>query len=807
MKDLAAAKLEKLNSAATSDAIPGRGLYTEEARNARLQFLKDRTGLSLESMRTTRLESADLRGNIENFIGGIEIPVGLAGPLLIKREGEADSVAYAPVATTEGALISSITRGAKAASLSGGIFAKAIRQRMTRAPMFEMKSISEAVRFSEHALSRFSDIQSLIKKRSNFSKLIEIEPVIIGRSVHLCFIYETGDAAGQNMTTICTMSVCTWLIDDIQQNCGIEVVEFVLEGNLSTDKKASHRSAIRGRGTQVIAECKIPHAVLLSTLKVTPEQMVKIYNRGISANVYAGMQAFNVNVANIVAGIFAATGQDIACTHESSIAQLHLEIDGGDLYASLTMPSLIVGTVGGGTRLSAQNEMLQLLGCEGAHQSARLAETICAFALALDLSTLAAMVGGQFASAHERLGRNKEQLWLKHEELNDQFFTEVLKPRFPDAHRFSARTIPMRAGDSLVIESASQVTKRLCGLFPFEVEISGPSGNMKIPVLLKVKPTDREVILATELMASLCNNELAHAYKAHAEVNPFIGCHLREMKIYEETDPRFTEIAPKFYGNIRDDRREVFILAMEYFAPTEEIPFLGHPSKWSEAHLHAAIDGIAAYHSLWLGKEAELQSKEWISSIPTPEALSRSTTFWTALAKHGRQEFSEWLSERDFEIHWQIIHSLKEDPQAWQALAKSPRTLIHNDFNPRNITFKRSDSNELKLCAYDWELATIHLPQRDLAELLSFTLDSNTTWDELQHYLTHHREKLEQASQVKFDAREWQQGFELCLKEFLITRLSMYFVAHTHRVCDFLPRTYRTTHHLLALLAAKKGRA
>lgn len=779
-------------SSELSASIPDRGLYSEAARLNRLRFLRESTGLNLESLEETRIEADSLRGNIENMIGTVEIPIGVAGPLLVNRQNE-EALLYAPIATTEGALVSSISRGARAASLCGGITARAIRQRMTRAPMFELESIDHAIRFAEKIQTKIEVLREITRKHSNFSQLIELDPVVVARTVHLRFVYETGDAAGQNMTTVCTANACEWLLREFSNDSSISIVDFALEGNLSTDKKVSYRSAISGRGTQVVAECAISRKVLMEVLKVTPEQVLRIYYRGTSAALYSGILGFNINVANVVAGIFTATGQDIASVHESSTAQLHFEPRGDDLYASLTMPNLIVGTVGGGTRLKTQGEMLELLGCRGENGSARLAEAICAFALALELSTTAAIVGGQFAKSHERLGRSKEKNWLKRDQLKQPFFQSIIESRNPETRVLSVIERPdFKMGDSLVVESASQVTKRLCGIFSFELDVTENGARKILSVVVKAKPIDQEVILATEMMGSLCGESLARAYRAAKAVNPFVGCHIREIKLYEQTDRRFTDIAPVFYGAISDDRSETYVLMIERLENLSHFDSADLSGNWDHGNLAAAIEGIAGFHSIHLGREGELANQDWIGPIVTAKTLTSAGPLWESLALHGRTEFAEWFTEDDFENHLKWMRSFQD--------YATSKTLIHGDFNSRNIALRQSDTGETRLCAYDWELATIHVPQRDLVELLSFTLGVSCTGEELLYFIEQHRHALERRSGRSLGAHDWLKDFKRALEEFMVTRLAMYFVAHTHRHCAFLPRVYRTARHLHALL-------
>ncbi|MGG2464095.1 hydroxymethylglutaryl-CoA reductase [Streptomyces sp. RGM 3693] len=386
--------------------VPARGIYTEPARLQRLNWIRSITGLGLHSMEHTRLDAGRLTGNIEGFVGSVEIPVGLAGPLLFRGENVQGEI-YAPMATTEGALVSSVTRGSLAVSMAGGVSTCAISQRMTRAPVFAFSRMSAASLFASTVTQYLGDLRAVIRQVSKHAELISIEPVLLGRTVHLKFTYTTGDAAGQNMTTICTWHACQWILEQPHLIDGRELDSFIIEGNTSGDKKASSQRMTEGRGIRVTAECVLPEGIIKRVLNTTPDELVMGYHHIASGAVHGGALGSNANTANIVAAIFAATGQDIACVHESSVGQFILERASAGVYASITLPGLALGTVGGGTHLPAQHELLEMMGCTGKGSAARLAEIIAGFALALDLSTVSAAVSGHFASSHERLGRNR----------------------------------------------------------------------------------------------------------------------------------------------------------------------------------------------------------------------------------------------------------------------------------------------------------------------------------------------------------------------------------------------------------------
>jgi len=384
--------------------LPGRTQHSEQGRQSRLSFIRSETGATLEHVARTRLVAETLNRNIESFIGSVEVPVGLAGPLLFHGQHVQGHV-FAPMATTEGSLVASTIRGAAAMTAAGGVETRVLGRHLSRVPLLQMNRLQDAVFLADWVKFHFDEVRAQTLPISRFADLKSIEPHILGREVHLHFMYETGDSAGQNMVTGCTWQACHWIIEQMKERFGIPVVRYMIEANLSSDKKVTYNAWIQGRGTRAVAECRLSRDVTQRFLHVTPEQLVRGFHALSRGAVASGMIGNNVNSANMVAAIFTATGQDIGSVHESSMAQLSVELeDGGEMvYATLHMPSLLVGTVGGGTSLPGQKECLQLMNAAGVGGSERLAEIICGYALALDLSTLAALSSDEFASAHHPL--------------------------------------------------------------------------------------------------------------------------------------------------------------------------------------------------------------------------------------------------------------------------------------------------------------------------------------------------------------------------------------------------------------------
>ncbi|WP_419811376.1 phosphotransferase [Bacterioplanoides sp.] len=773
--------------------VPARGLYTEEARQERLAFARETTGATLSEVEHIRLDPKALVSNIEALIGSVEIPVGIAGPLQILGD-HANGLFYAPMATSEGALLASATRGATAISRSGGVRVKVLGQRMLRVPVFVLADLSSALFFAEWVQDHQQEIAAQTRKYSNYANLVEVHAELMGRSVHVQFVYETGDAAGQNMTTTCTWQACQWILAQMQSFPGIEFENFLIEANLSNDKKVTYNSYLRGRGVRVLAETLLTDDVCQRVLKVSARQLFTAYNQFVGGSIAAGMVGININIANTIGAMFTATGQDIACVHESAIGQLHMELtEEGNVYATLRLPSLVVGTVGGGTSLPQQKECLELIGCAGPGCAHKLAEVIAGFCLALDISTLSAIASDQFARAHEKLGRNRPVEWLKLGDLNEAFFTDALaQAGYRDASVNELQPLSLSSkGSSIITELTAHKINKLVGHFPFSaITEQGDSYDL----MVKVKPLDDEVILMLNSMASMCDARLAHAYNEFKNQLGFKQCHRRELAVMAQTDERFTRFAPKTYHTWEDSSREAYVIVQEYLNDLELMDSADDTSGWGIEHFNAAVDGIAQVHSIWYGREQELQAFDWLVDAPTTDTMTEKMRLWEMLGAHAQQEFPEWFSDEDMVRYRDRIYAM----ESWYPkLDSMKKTLTHNDFNPRNIAFRRDENNQLTLCAYDWELATMQLPQHDLAELLAFALQPDFDPQQVENLIERHRQQLQAASATDIDADEWRLGFTLSLWDLAVCRLPMYVMAHTFRHYPFMERVVMTSRRLL----------
>ena len=378
--------------------------YSEDVIKKRQEFVSEYSGAKLEHIKNYSFDAHILEGNCENFAGVAQIPIGFAGP--IKVNGEfAQGEFLVPLATTEGTLIASYNRGIKVLNLSGGVKSTVVSDAMQRAPVFVFEDAREGRKFVSWMLNNFSEIKEQAEATSSIAKLKDLDPYTSNKFVFVRFNYTTGDAAGQNMVGRATFAACSWIIDNYEAD---KIKHFYLESNFATDKKASQVNIMRTRGKRVTAECTIPRNVLIEHMRVEPESLT--YHAGVAnvGSILSGANNNGCHSANGITAMFIATGQDVANVSESSAGIIYSELTPEkDLYISITIPSLIVATYGGGTSLATQKECLEILNCYGKGGVNKLAEIVAGVVLAGEISLGSAISSSDWVSSHEKYGRNR----------------------------------------------------------------------------------------------------------------------------------------------------------------------------------------------------------------------------------------------------------------------------------------------------------------------------------------------------------------------------------------------------------------
>ena len=380
----------------------------KEAVEARRAAVEQLTGVRLDNVGIYSYDAETVtKKNIENAIGAIQVPVGVAGPLKVNGEYAMGDF-YVPLATTEGALVASVNRGCSVCSQSGGVNTMIFQDEMTRAPVMTVSSLAQAKEIIETLKTPefMEEIRAIVATTTRHGQLLRIDPYVVGKNIFLRFAYDTKDAMGMNMVTIASEAV----MHRLESKFGVRHV--TVSSNMCTDKKPAAINVIEGRGRTVVAEITIPRDIVVSRLKATPERMCDVhYRKNFLGSARAVSFGFNSHVANVVAAMFIACGQDPAHVVEGSNAITSAELtENNDLQFSVSMPSLPLGTVGGGTSIATQAECLSLLGVKGGGNppganARKLAEIVASASLAGELSLLGALASQDLARAHAKYGR------------------------------------------------------------------------------------------------------------------------------------------------------------------------------------------------------------------------------------------------------------------------------------------------------------------------------------------------------------------------------------------------------------------
>ncbi|HEX8745297.1 MAG TPA: hydroxymethylglutaryl-CoA reductase [Thermoleophilaceae bacterium] len=376
--------------------------YTREAAERRADFVREQTGAELEHVTSYSFDPSVLTGNVEQFVGVAQVPIGVAGPLLVNGE-HAQGEFYVPLATAEGTLVASYNRGMRLLHEAGGVTTTIMDDRMQRAPAFLFRSAREARAFRDWIDENFDAIKAAAEATTRSGRLQDIERYSAGRMLYTRFNYTTGDAAGQNLTGKATAAACAWIAANHP-----DIEHFFLESNFATDKKSSQVNMLNTRGKRVVAEATIPNGLFERVMRSNSQLMYRARQVSNLGGFMSGVNNNGAHSANGITAMFIATGQDAANVAESSAAFVYAELrENGDYYYSVTIPSLIVATYGGGTGLPTQRECLEMLGCYGKDRVRKLTEIVAATVLCGELSLGSAIVAEEWVEAHDLFGRNR----------------------------------------------------------------------------------------------------------------------------------------------------------------------------------------------------------------------------------------------------------------------------------------------------------------------------------------------------------------------------------------------------------------
>ena len=377
--------------------------YDKDSVAARRKWLEQTTGSTLAHVGSYSIFSEEMRGNIENPVGTIQVPLGIAGPLLV-HGSRANGVFYVPLATTEGALVRSYERGMTTLTRAGGATVRVVRDENRVSPVFLFSEVAAACEFTSQLQESFTRIQEEAEATTTHGKLLRLECQPLGREVIVHFSYYTADAHGMNMIVKATEHACHWILRHSK------ALNFYLFSGACSEKHGSGSLLPGGKGKKVVAGCQLSSSLLNHYLHVRPAELVEMWRHTVLGHLQAGALGYNGHYANGLAALFIACGQDVANIVNSAVGITNFELTTNDeVYASVTLPSLTVATVGGGTGLGTARECLEMMGVAGKGGAIKLAEIAAAALLAGEISMGAAIASGEFVSAHEHYGRNRPE--------------------------------------------------------------------------------------------------------------------------------------------------------------------------------------------------------------------------------------------------------------------------------------------------------------------------------------------------------------------------------------------------------------
>lgn len=364
----------------------------------------------------------------------------------------------------------------------------------------------------------------------------------------------------------------------------------------------------------------------------------------------------------------------------------------------------------------------------------------------------------------------------------------------PSLHLIKLTLQPLGGDASIVGELTSWRHTTMCGLFRCTAEIVTDSGPGTLPLFVKAKAAAEHVLDVAQCVAALAAPALGENYARFRDDIGFTRSHLRELALYAHADERLRRNSPHAFVVDRDDESRRWLLVLESIqdatlaADEGDRPNLG---TWRGRDIDAALQGLAEIHAVWYGRAFSRAEEAW---LPTPRPAARMREMqplWAALAHHARARSPAWRDGNLADLHERLVGEM-----AWaEAIDALPATLIHNDFNPRNIVIRKTGGVR-RLCAYDWELARIGLPQRDLAEFLCFVLPATVSRATVAHWLERSRELLQHQTGHPIDRGDWDHGFRASLCDLLVDRLAMYAMVNRFRPQRFLPRVVRTWQRL-----------
>ncbi|XWW44076.1 aminoglycoside phosphotransferase family protein [Fibrella sp. USSR17] len=332
---------------------------------------------------------------------------------------------------------------------------------------------------------------------------------------------------------------------------------------------------------------------------------------------------------------------------------------------------------------------------------------------------------------------------------------------------------------SILAVLTAGVSDKLIGHFGLIVDVDMDGQRQTRKMVMKIKPHGGEVAAMLQGLAVACGGQLAEVYPAYAKLTGFYHSHGRELEIYSHVP---ADIQPDIFGVYADEPNGTYLILMEYLDEVTLLNSVMSPESWTDEPIRQALDQLAGWHAQHLNRQLPINTVYW-TDAPSRDYMLKLTPLWKALLHNAAESFPDLYTPKRVATLAEVIQAI---PDYWRELERLPKTLVHNDFNPRNTCFK-TVAGGLSLCVYDWELATFHIPQYDVVELLCFVLDEDR-YALRQTYLDYYQHSLHSLTGHYADTQAFRRGFELAAFDFGLHRLGLYMMAHTISPYPFLPR-------------------
>ncbi|MCY7360001.1 MAG: aminoglycoside phosphotransferase family protein [Rudanella sp.] len=365
--------------------------------------------------------------------------------------------------------------------------------------------------------------------------------------------------------------------------------------------------------------------------------------------------------------------------------------------------------------------------------------------------------------------------------LSPAFIEQLMRKHAPENNIrvFDCQPLPIDNSASILAVLTAGQSEKPIGHFGLAVDFESAGVRKMRRLVMKIKPHGGEVVAMLQQLAQACGGPLAEIYPTYASMTGFLHTHGRELEVYAKLP---SALQPDIFGTYADEPNGAYLILMEFLDNVDLLNSAMTPEAWTDEHIRLALSQIAAWHAQHLNKRLPLNPAYW-DDYPSAAYMANLSPLWAALLQNAADHFPDLYNPDRVQ---RLRVAIEAIPAYWRELTQMPKTLIHNDLNPRNTCFKTVNGSP-NLCVYDWELATFHVPQYDVVELLCFVLDTDR-YDLRESYLEQYRKALHERTGLYADERAFRRGFELAAYDFGLHRLGMYMMAHTVSPYPFLPR-------------------